>query len=1038
MISGCGPFAATPFPIMKQSCILALLFYAAGVLAASEEGKRFPGTHWETRTPEQVGMSQDKLESLKELVGGRGCVVRHGCMVYSWGDQGKSADVASAFKPVLSTLLLMAVQEGRLNSVDELVADFEPRLKSLNNGKDGGITWRHLASQTSGYGLAEPPGAAYSYNDFALALYYDTLTHKVFKTNGTEVLRTRLAEPLQFEDDFSFNAFRRPERDGRLALSVRDFARIGLLYLHSGKWRDKQLIQPEFIRTAVSSPIPTDTPLTSGREADMLPGQLSIGGGKNITPAGPGYYSFNWWLNRTNKASQRLFVNAPPDTYVASGHGGKRTLWVFPSLDLIVCWNDSPIDDHDKSPGNPNAKVNQAASLMVEAVGNSGGTKGTAQVTAKPEAESNAPTDPLTRPSATLSPGGGEGGVRGQTTPRHVLGIEGTKFMINGKPTFLHGISYYGALAAKDEFIRSDLDDMQRLGFNWIRVWANWRGFGAEAAAVDEAGRAIPAGLEKLKQLVAACDRRGMIVDVTFSRGNGVSGSPRLQTLQAHLRAVESVITALKPWGNWYLDLSNERNIHDTRYTSFEDLKALRDLAKQLAPELLITASQGGDISRDELRKYMEVAQVDFVTPHRPRDSRSPTRTEATTRELFDWMKAMGRVVPIHYQEPFRRGYASWNPQAEDYVRDLSGAKTGGAAGWCFHNGDQRTGSEGQPRRSFDLRGQRLFDQLDDEERKAVELLKTAIADRAMNRTKVAIKNGKWFLNDQITYRGSRAEGLLMNARMVNAVFEDTKRPAFDPEANANEFIAQIPDYVASGVRAFTLNLQGGMPGYEGAVNSAFNPDGSLRAAYMNRVRRVVEACDQHGAAVILGCFYQRQDQVLRDADAVRTGVTNVVNWITHSGFANVALEIANEFDHGGFDHRLLKSAEGQVELIHLAKRLAPELLVSTSGLGHGRIPDEVAQASDFILIHFNGTPLDKIPERIGVLKKFGKPIVCNEDDKPGARGAEAARLCVANDASWGLMLQRLNQHFPFTFNGAVDDPVIYRRLKELTTPIGE
>ena len=42
-------------------------------------------------------------------------------------------------------------------------------------GKDASITWRHLASQTSGYGLGEAPGKAYAYNDSALALYYDTL-----------------------------------------------------------------------------------------------------------------------------------------------------------------------------------------------------------------------------------------------------------------------------------------------------------------------------------------------------------------------------------------------------------------------------------------------------------------------------------------------------------------------------------------------------------------------------------------------------------------------------------------------------------------------------------------------------------------------------------------------------------------------------------------------------------------------------------------------------------------------------------------------
>jgi CubicO group peptidase (beta-lactamase class C family) len=670
---------------MKRLLILILILC---VFRVNGEGGIFPGATWESRSPEQAGLSREKLEALNKLVGGRGCLVRHGYLVYSWGDQSKSSDVASAFKPVLSTLLLTAVQEGRLKSVDDLVVEFEPRLKTLNNGKDDVITWRHLASQTSGYGLVEPPGAAYSYNDFALALYYDTLTEKVFGTNGTEILRTHLAEPLQFEDAATFDAFRRADRQGRLALSVRDFARIGLLYLKNGRWRDKEVLKPEFVRMAINSPIPADTPLTSGREANMLPGQRTVGGTRNITPVGPGYYSFNWWLNRTNKSGQRLYVDAPPDTYVASGHGGKRTLWIIPSLDLIVCWNDSPIDDHDTSPGNPNTKCNQAAGLMTSAVTDRGGNTGDS---------------------------------------RTVLGVEGTGFTVNGKPMFLYGISYYGALAAKDEFIQSDLDDMQRFDFNWIRIWANWQAFEADASAVDGEGRAISAGIEKLKRLIAECDRRGMIVDVTFSRGNGVTGSPRLQTLEAHRRAVETVITALKPWRNWYLDLSNERNIRDTRYTSMEDLKALRDLARRLEPRLLITASHGGDISQNELRNYLEVAQVDFVSPHRPRDTPSLGQTGAKSKELQDWMKALGRVVPVHHQEPFRRGYAKWNPQAEDFVRDLEAAKTGGAAGWCFHNGDRRDAPDGQPRRSFDLREQRLFDQLDEQERKAVDWLKAAI-----------------------------------------------------------------------------------------------------------------------------------------------------------------------------------------------------------------------------------------------------------------------------------------------------------------------
>lgn len=115
----------------------------------------------------------------------------------------------------------------------------------------------------------------------------------------------------------------------------------------------------------------------------------------------------------------------------------------------------------------------------------------------------------------------------------------------------------------------------------------------------------------------------------------------------------------------------------------------------------------------------------------------------------------------------------------------------------------------------------------------------------AAPRTRVSIAEGRWHINGEVTYRGARAEGLLLNVRMVNATFEDRNRPEFDAEANTDEFLAQVLDYLGHGVRAFTLNLQGGMPGYEGALNSAFNADGSLRDSAMARVRRVIEACDR-------------------------------------------------------------------------------------------------------------------------------------------------------------------------------------------------
>ena len=41
-------------------------------------------------------------------------------------------------------------------------------------------------------------------------------------------------------------------------------------------------------------------------------------------------------------------------------------------------------------------------------------------------------------------------------------------------------------------------------------------------------------------------------------------------------RAVETLVIALKPLRNWYLDLANERNINDKRHAGIEELKQLR------------------------------------------------------------------------------------------------------------------------------------------------------------------------------------------------------------------------------------------------------------------------------------------------------------------------------------------------------------------------------------------------------------------------------------------------------------------------------
>ncbi|MCB1097759.1 MAG: hypothetical protein KDN22_19460 [Verrucomicrobiae bacterium] len=292
------------------------------------------------------------------------------------------------------------------------------------------------------------------------------------------------------------------------------------------------------------------------------------------------------------------------------------------------------------------------------------------------------------------------------------LGIEGTRFTLNASPTFLLGFSYYGALGAKEEFVKRDLRAFNEHGFNWLRVWATWNAFDHETAAFDTQGRVRKPMMNRLKMLVQEADALGMVVDVTLHRGE------ELPTFEAHLAAVEYLVDELEPWSNWYLDLANERDVGDGRFVSIEELRKMRDRVRELDPKRIVTASFGGhDLSKSDVRQILVGAGADFLAPHRPRHPKSSKETEAKAKQCLAFAKELGRPVPVHFQEPFRRGYTDWQPVAQDFLTDLKGAHAGGAAGWCFHNGATRGVNDERPRRSFDLTEASLIDQLDAEER---------------------------------------------------------------------------------------------------------------------------------------------------------------------------------------------------------------------------------------------------------------------------------------------------------------------------------
>ena len=143
----------------------------------------WPGAEWARNSPEEAGLDRAGLDALSAYMQGRGCVTRHGRMIYEWGDASQRGDIASASKPWLSFFLMLAVEEGLLDSVDRAVVEYMPCLQELNPAlgyKDRGILFRHLGNQTSCYGVSEAPGTAFNYNAWQTGLFSEALLQIVY------------------------------------------------------------------------------------------------------------------------------------------------------------------------------------------------------------------------------------------------------------------------------------------------------------------------------------------------------------------------------------------------------------------------------------------------------------------------------------------------------------------------------------------------------------------------------------------------------------------------------------------------------------------------------------------------------------------------------------------------------------------------------------------------------------------------------------------------------------------------------------------
>jgi hypothetical protein len=377
-------------------------------------------------------------------------------------------------------------------------------------------------------------------------------------------------------------------------------------------------------------------------------------------------------------------------------------------------------------------------------------------------------------------------------------------------------------------------------------------------------------------------------------------------------------------------------------------------------------------------------------------------------------------------------------------------------------------------------------------------------------KTELTIRGDAFHINGRPTYagrmfNGKRVEGLLMNIRVVQGIFDDlnpetaarwvypdTKK--WDPDRNTQEFMAAMPEWKRHGVLAFTINLQGGSPGFAGGrgrrgggadgggaaaggnagtgqpagtpataappttagegggagaappatgaegrgrgrgptgpqlENSAIDPEGNLRPAYMARLKQILDRADELGMVAIVGYFYFGQDQRLKDEAAVTRAVLNATDWLLDGGYRNVLVEVNNECNIS-YDHEILQQVRVPelIKLVQSQNRNGRRLLVSTSfGGTNSRTardhPDTpvtagVAKVSDYLLIHGNGPNDPALIKRcIAATRELSGnrsvPVMINED--PNFHFTEPANHLLASIdeyTSWGYYDQGQNNY---------------------------
>jgi len=320
------------------ACVAAFVCVQGSARGASDK-MVFPGKTWVRGEAEAFGFDKATLDAIgakMKKAQANGVLVRDGRLIAEWlfsGPPDKKLMIQSCTKSITSLMLGLAVQEKLIPSLDAPVKQHWPAFET--GPYTDKITFRHLVTMTSGmaatrwWGLeyVDPgniePGTEYHYhNDQPVALAR-ALTY-VYGRELREVLKEKVLSALDTDMKWdrdgtirAANGMMVPVNHG-LGYShwtARGLAKMGLLYLAKGRWRDGQLLPAAYVKECFTE-IPFG--INRWRRGAWLKRQPQP---KNaLAKMG---YGLGWW---TDKGS---------NVWAMSGHGGQFCM-VLPDHGVVM------------------------------------------------------------------------------------------------------------------------------------------------------------------------------------------------------------------------------------------------------------------------------------------------------------------------------------------------------------------------------------------------------------------------------------------------------------------------------------------------------------------------------------------------------------------------------------------------------------------------------------------------------------------------------------------------------------------------------